>query len=464
MKARFPDAETGAQNLLHNRLWQGAKEGKGETKHTPPATGHYPDVFYWDSVFASLVNSAASYDGPNQQRWLRAAQWDLIEVARGVQPDGFLPNLRFTEGSHPINVEKIIALGRKATSTNYTQPPVLALGVNEAYKASRRQNVADADHFLNDIYPLVHGHMRYFDEQLSNSPTDKLSGIYHPHTTGRDSDPTFDGYKPHRIGRNGNKTPILVDKLNIGLDYLDVMTIGIKLRHAHGDMEKMREVFWVNDVMMNCIYVDNLLEASELARATYNISDIRYFNDQARQVEQQIYDKLWFPDARDGRGAFYALDGKGEPIHETSVSNLFPLTLPNLSEAQLESLLDLLDEGFNVPFPLPSVATFSPNFDPHNRESERLWRGPTWMNTNWYIAQRGLRRQIARPELQHRGDLIDRCAAWADRIAMSSRGLIDLSDLREHYDPLSGKGQRARVQNFAWSNLAFLMHASGDEH
>jgi glycogen debranching enzyme len=133
------------------------------------------------------------------------------------------------------------------------------------------------------------------------------------------------------------------------------------------------------------------------------------------------------------------------------------LILPNLRENQLEAVLDLMDSSFNVPYPLPSVATTSPNYDPHNRELDRLWRGPVWMNTNWYLADRGLKTQLNRSELSHRRDLIERCAEWEQRIIVSSKELLDLSGPYEHYNPLNGEAQRKRVRNFAWSNLGYVM-------
>jgi hypothetical protein len=458
MSNRYPDAEIGAQNLLENRLWQGRREGTGESLHTPPAQGHYPDIFYWDQVFADEINAQAAINGgPNGERWAHAAKNGLLSLIDGVQPDGFLPNLRFAEKTHAINPEKIIALGRHAISTNYTQPPVLAMGVHDTYEALRVYDQAEASEFLQNVYPRVRDHYDYFDRELSNSPTDKLSGVYHPHMTGRDSDPIFDDLKPHRFKRKGEQSSRMLDRLNMGIDYADILMHGIKLRRAGEGVEKWREVYWMNDVMMNCILVDNLHETSELAKKSLQFEDGNRFTAMATDLEQQILDKMWFPEARDGKGGFYNLDKSGEPISEISISNLFPLALPNVREEQLESVLDMIDDLFNEPYPLPTVATDSVNYDPHNREPERLWRGPTWINTNWYILERGIWLQIERDDLHHRGDLVNRLAQWAHRIKTQSRKLVDESGLAEHYDPITGAGQRKRVKNFAWSNLAYLM-------
>ena len=77
-----------------------------------------------------------------------------------------------------------------------------------------------------------------------------------------------------------------------------------------------------------------------------------------------------------------------------------------------------------------------------------LWRGPSWINANWYLA-RGLRRH-GRDEL-------------ALRIEEASLDLVERSGFREHYDAESGEGYGAR--SFAWSALVLdmlVMRHGGD--
>jgi glycogen debranching enzyme len=71
-----------------------------------------------------------------------------------------------------------------------------------------------------------------------------------------------------------------------------------------------------------------------------------------------------------------------------------------------------------------------------------VWRGPVWINTNWYLA-RGLRR-YGRPDLARH--LEDRSAA-----------LVEGAGFREYYDPRTGEGHGAR--DFSWSALALDMLA-----
>lgn len=148
---------------------------------------------------------------------------------------------------------------------------------------------------------------------------------------------------------------------------------------------------------------------------------------------------MWDPDARDSRGAFYALNKDSNHIKIISISNLIPLLLPNLSLHKLESLLDLMDNSFDTNYPLPTVATDDrANYDPHYEEKDRHWRGPTWPVTN-HLVMEGLIKQINRDDIP--SWLIDRCKAWLERLEASNQALMQ-SGYFEHYDPQTGEGQR----------------------
>jgi hypothetical protein len=83
-----------------------------------------------------------------------------------------------------------------------------------------------------------------------------------------------------------------------------------------------------------------------------------------------------------------------------------------------------------------------PSFLTPGADSILVFRGPTWMNTNWYVS-RGLRRH-GRPDL---------AAVIEDR----SAALVERGGFREYYDPTTGEGFGAR--DFSWSGLALDMLA-----
>ena len=93
--------------------------------------------------------------------------------------------------------------------------------------------------------------------------------------------------------------------------------------------------------------------------------------------------------------------------------------------------------------PLPSVSSPNPAYRPAPGGGSLLWRGPTWINANCYLA-RGLRRH------GHGG--------LATRIEDASLELVAHSGFREHYNPETGEGYGAK--GFAWSGLVLEMLAA----
>ena len=79
---------------------------------------------------------------------------------------------------------------------------------------------------------------------------------------------------------------------------------------------------------------------------------------------------------------------------------------------------------------------------PASSGTKLVWRGPIWMNTNWY-SRRGLRRH-------GRADL-------ARHIEDRSAALVEKSGFREYYDPLTGEGNGAL--DFSWTALVLDMLA-----
>jgi glycogen debranching enzyme len=83
-----------------------------------------------------------------------------------------------------------------------------------------------------------------------------------------------------------------------------------------------------------------------------------------------------------------------------------------------------------------------PSFVPGVVGTKLVWRGPVWMNTNWYLS-RGLRRHGKTDLARH---VEDRSAA-----------LVEKSGFREYYDPFTGEGHGAF--DFSWTAVALDMLA-----
>jgi glycogen debranching enzyme len=158
------------------------------------------------------------------------------------------------------------------------------------------------------------------------------------------------------------------------------------------------------------------------------------YQDRADAVERAIVHLCW----DEASGTFFdrALPGH-LPLTVNTISSLFPLILERLPRDKLDRLVEehlLNEDRFWLPCPLPSVSRREAQFNPCGRWL--LWRGPTWMNTNWFLAQ-GLRKH----------GYSDVAAELASR----SVELVERSGFREYYNPLTGKGMGQR--DFGWSTL-----------
>jgi hypothetical protein len=491
--------------------------------HTPPAAEHYRHTYLWDSGFFTMmyaqsaefaakaadflesrlgniseveqveIRAAIAELRQLAERFKRAGIEETFSVFKGQKANGFIPNVQYGQGTLWFEIEKHLSLDRAKKSSNYTQPPVLPLASLAQYKSMKEAGDPNANIYLQESYQYLAKFINYFHKYRSNSPDDPLVGVIEHHETGMDSSPQWDYNKPERYKRSGFDTHPETDEKNIYMDSALFVVRQLERRvKARGNLQKERELFWANDVGMNAIYFHNLQAMARLADELRKTDDAEFYKDLAGKVEQAMLEKMWVEDeSKVPQKGFYSLKGEGcEPIDTITISNLFALVLPHMNEKQLEATLDMMDEHFDEPFPLPSVSKLSPEYDPHNQEENRLWRGPTWLNTNYYLVEFGLQMQARRTDV--RPDLRLRCTKWANLVSQKSNELLDINrperveiandktktlgakvmsiftkaeipatkiitEAREHYNPITGEGQRGRVQNFGWTWLARYM-------
>ncbi len=428
MNERYPRP---IERLLGNK-------DRWESEATPPSDEHYPHIYLWDSGFHAMVYAHFGYP--------ELADDEIRAVLNGQDPEtGFIPNMQFGEKGRKFDPERFTFKDRKVSS-DYTQPPVLAMAAKQTFDSYVENGREEEGYtFLADTFEALENSYQYFINFRQNSPDSRLIGIIHPHETGRDSDPTFDFFKKRLPRRDGRITKKPVDLLNSGLDYVSALHLNKKLQKKDWDVEHARDVFWVNDVMMNTIYADNLAYLSEISGILGKDREQRYYQSVADEVSEEIIDTMWHEDEQ----KFYA-QKDSEPIPVVSVSNLFPIILPTIREQQAESIVAMLEDPdwFGTPYPVPTVPVNSEHYDPHYSE-KRIWRGPTWINMNYLLTQ-GLIRQRDRFAFVN-PELAMRCHDRASAIASASADLVDREGYREFYDPETGEG--FRVHNFGWSTL-----------
>jgi hypothetical protein len=107
------------------------------------------------------------------------------------------------------------------------------------------------------------------------------------------------------------------------------------------------------------------------------------WSDASRRTSHAIHRLLW--DHK--RGLYYDRTMSGELSDVAAISGLFPLLLDDIPPERVDRLVEAVNDParFATRAPIPSVAISDPSW------STDMWRGATWINTNYLIIQ-GLQR------------------------------------------------------------------------
>ena len=403
--------ENSARKILLGNLRQGVADWNGkEYSFVVPSLNGYPFQWFWDSCFHAI---ALTHLDPNQ------AKLELMTLMGGALPSGFIPHIIFweTEKRDYFLSRNIVG----STNPNYSstiQPPILAYAVERVYKSTGDES------FKAAAIPVLINYYRWL--KLYRDPDqDGLITVIQPEEAGTDCSPKYDNL----LG--------LQDLSNEGF-----ITALKKLYHSYEPIrhdERLlvsSDIFHVEDVLVNSIYA---LGLQSLARLLGNRLEAIEFRDDASKTLEALLNKCWDPDV----GAFFDLSGTSEtPVEIVTISSLMPIILPDLPKSIVEILVNkwiTSDKHFWLPYPLPSVPASNAKFIPGNPNGF-IWRGPTWINTNWFISR----------ALYDHGyqDL-------SAEIVSKSIQCIDQSGFREYYNPYTAEGLGAG--DFGWSTLILDM-------
>jgi glycogen debranching enzyme len=193
--------------------------------------------------------------------------------------------------------------------------------------------------------------------------------------------------------------------------------------------------FVVADVMTNTIYIENLHVLSDLCLQVGDSLGAADYLARARKARASLDELCW----NETDGLYYGVNGKeNKPLNVNTFMSLMPLLLSDLDKDKVDLLIArvLNPDEYWAEFPIPSVAMSHPTYRPDTVGGTLVWRGPSWMNSNWYIA-RGLKRH-------GRLDL-------ARHIANQSIAMVQKSGFREYYNPQTAFGRGA--PDFSWSTI-----------
>ncbi|WP_438479237.1 amylo-alpha-1,6-glucosidase [Oleiharenicola lentus] len=173
-----------------------------------------------------------------------------------------------------------------------------------------------------------------------------------------------------------------------------------------------------------------------------NSTDAHEWTKQADALAEQINARLWDDDL-----GFYIdrarASGKSSPV--LSPAGFMPLFVKIASRARAERLAKVAADPAKF-FPgMPTAAYDTPGYD-----SQKMWRGPAWLNTSFF-ALKGLRDYgHARPAEEMRTTLLN----WVT---------AEPNLLREYYDSKTGEAIGAR--RFSWTGvfvIAFVLDWEND--
>ncbi|HEV8229746.1 MAG TPA: trehalase family glycosidase [Candidatus Limnocylindria bacterium] len=411
-----------ARRVLAANRQRGVSEWDGRRyDFVCPSRATYPFQWFWDSAFHAIALLHVDPD---------LAKQEVRCLMQGAQPDGFMPHMLLWEKSaHDAALREYSITLAHTYYTATIQPPVIARAVARIFEATG--DVA----FVREVLPPIIRFFRWL-KAYRDPDDDGLVAIIQPDESGLDASPKYD--RRMRIAAGAETLPQLRRSMQRLFDAY------APLRSDPAGLLAL-DVFVWEDVMVNVIYADGLRALGGLCRAA-GASDIeaREFETRARRVVNALQEKCW----DDRAGAFWDLDGWDEErARVLTFSSLFPLVLADLDPMIAKRLVEehLLNEReFWLSYPIPTVAASEPSFDP-GWTTRTTWRGPTWINVNWYLYH-GLRAHGYREV--------------ASQLAERTFAMVAKSGIREFYDPRSAEGQGA--VDFGWSCLVLdLIAAEG---
>ena len=406
-----PELELAAQDILLGNLRRGTAEWNGqEYSFVVPSLTGYPFQWFWDSCFHAI---ALIYIDLNQ------AKAELDTLMSTALTNGFIPHIIFWESEkrdYFLSRNLVATINPNFSST--IQPPILAYAVERVYHATGDEA------FLQRSLPVLVKYYRWLKENR-DPDDDGLLAIIQPEEAGTDCSPKYDEI----LG--------LTDLSNKGfIEALNKIYSSYELIRSDETGMLNADVFHVEDVLVNSIYA---LGLQSLARLLGNSIESLEFRDDASKTMESLVNKCWDVDTE----AFLDLNGLQEiPNRTVTISSLMPIILPDLSPDIVKRLVEkwiISEDHFWLPYPLPSVPASNSKFipgDPHGF----IWRGPSWINTNWFITK-GLK--------------LHGYQELADDISAKSLACIQKSGFREYYNPYTGEGLGAK--NFGWSTLILDM-------
>ena len=409
-------------------------------EYTMPGPRLYPHQWSWDSALIALAYSRYDQDrAVRELRHLFEAQWKnglLPQIVFNPRFTNYFPGPNFWHAN-----ESPDAPNHRQTS-GVNQPPVHATAVLYVYRHA--ENEAGAKEFLGYAFPKLKAWHDYLYRER-DPQGEGLVYIRHPWESGMDNSPIWDQIMQrlhlraeqiphyrradiHTVSASDRPTSTAYDRFA----YL------VNLFADCGyDEAKIREdcPFLVQDVLFNSLLCRANRDLAEIARVLGE--DPSSHEELAEKTKKAINEKLWDED----HGTYLDYD----VVDRTAIRVYFgpnlagPLYASIPDQERAKRLVDTLEnDGFGLS---DENITPIPSYDVHGYRfsEERYWRGPVWINIDWFLMH-GLEAYGYEEQ--------------AERLRQTITDLCRKEGFHEYFDPTSGEGLGSIL--FSWSAALLL--------
>lgn len=372
-------------------------------RYTRPAPHVYEQQWLWDSCFHAVVYR---WFDP-EMAWDELASVVHAQVQTGADT-GMIPHMTYWQGGGTV-------LWREDTHSDITQPPLIATAAHLVHAKA-----PDTER-LRGLYAPLCAYHDWFARRR-DPDQDGLVMLLHPWESGWDASPRWD--VPMGLNKPTNEASKAARHALV------------KTLHAH-DMDAVRlqalDVFAVEPSDFNAIRAADLEALADIAALLGE--DSTRWREEAQRIQQAVREKLVRAD-----GVCDLMGADETPLFSPSAAQFVLLFGGCVTQAQAEQLvLRLQSADFWTRYPVSTVASTHPDFDPSS-----YWRGNVWLSVNWLI-WRGLKRYGY--------------DSMAQELAARTAELVERHGFYEYFNAVTGEGYGPGLQS--WTTLILDMLNEG---
>ncbi len=385
----------------------------------------YPAQWNWDSAFIALGYSYFN---------LNFAFKEIKTLLDGQWKDGMIPHILFhnTNTNYYPN-HTAWNCGNKIRSSGITQPPVLASILKEIIDKNKITKIQKKE-IKKFVIKIKKSH-EWFIKNRDPKKTGLVS-ILHPWESGYDNSSLWDEpmnkvkiEKNIQYKRADNKV-INPEHRPLNIDYDRYVTIKNDLRKKKYDPKKIfkTSLFNVVDIGFNSIFLKSNKDLIILLKK-FNLDSSIIIN-YVKITEKNI---LKYFDKK--KQTFFCFDLRNKKkIFIPSVTN-YLILYADIKNSKINDILikNLKKHNLKEKYFFSSIKPNHKSF-----EEKRYWRGPVWINCNWFI---------------HKG-LMNKDEKYSNKIKERTIRLVEKKGFHEYYSCKNGKPMGAN--NFSWSAALYL--------